>query len=103
MRAPRPMIAQLRCRSQRITPDGLAEPGSGCAPRSRHQRQQGGGEALSRLVGDRVSSLLDQADLELGMMLAHNCEPGLERAARDDVLSSPDRLYGRRDVGKRLG
>jgi hypothetical protein len=37
------------------------------------------------------------------MMLAHDFEPGLERATRDDVLAPPDRLQGCRDVGQRLG
>src|SRR5262245_40416161 len=79
------------------------EPRSGCAPLYRQELQQGGVEAVGRLVGNPMPRLLDQSHLELGMMLAHDLEPSVERAAGDDVFGSPDRLYGRRDVGQRLG
>ena len=50
-----------------------------------------------------MASLLDQSDLELGVMLAHDFEPSVERTAGDDVLGSPDRLHGCRDLGQGLG
>ena len=50
-----------------------------------------------------MAGILDQAYLELAMVPAQDLEPGIERAAGDDVLGTPDGMHGGRNISKRPG
>ena len=67
----------------------------------RQQLQHGLVEAVGRFIGHPVAGIFDQANLELAMVPAQDFEAGIERAAGDDVLGTPNGLHAGRNLAKR--